>query len=76
MDGVQLPQGYRHFEEEVYFLSFRLKDFYPKHLLEYVLMAKYRFYLNTLVKSTKCKLFRYLSAKVISCTGSLLGKLY
>ena len=47
MDGVQLPQCYRHFEEAVYFLPFRFKAFYPKHLLEYVLMVKYRFYLNT-----------------------------
>ena len=27
MDGVQLPQGYSHFEEAVYFLSFSSQSF-------------------------------------------------
>ena len=34
MDGVQLPQGYNHFEEAVYFLPFSSQKFYQPQIDE------------------------------------------
>ena len=34
MDGVQLPQGYSHFEEVVYFLPFKFPEILGTHFID------------------------------------------
>ena len=82
MDGVQLPQGYRHFEEAVYFLPFSSQKFqskWSKSLLRQpppnkkVSLAKFPFPLMLFGKTLQGTSSLCILSSILNCKSSNQG---